>query len=84
MATEIGGSLHLDFRVRLGARVLEAVLDTDSQSVAVFGPSGGGKSTLLRVLAGAEKRACFGKGEFIGNERKRLSRRQHVFRIAAG
>jgi molybdate transport system ATP-binding protein len=57
VATEIGGSLHLDFRVRLGARALEAILDTDSQSVAVFGPSGGGKSTLLRVLAGAEKRA---------------------------
>jgi ABC-type sulfate/molybdate transport systems ATPase subunit len=57
VATKTGGALHLDFRVGLGAGELAVRLATDSQTVAVFGPSGGGKSTLLRVLAGAEKRA---------------------------
>ncbi len=32
-------------------------LETKSSAVAVFGPSGGGKSTLLRTLAGVERRA---------------------------
>jgi molybdate transport system ATP-binding protein len=49
--------LDLDFRVPLGARELEIQLATGVSTVAVFGPSGGGKSTLLRVLAGVEGRA---------------------------
>ena len=36
---------------------MEVNLTTNNLSVAVFGPSGGGKSTLLRTLAGVERRA---------------------------
>jgi len=36
---------------------MEVFLETESLAVAVFGPSGGGKSTLLRILAGVERRA---------------------------
>jgi molybdate transport system ATP-binding protein len=43
---------ELELRLRLGARVLEVSLQASSPTVAVFGPSGGGKSTLLKVLAG--------------------------------
>ena len=57
MVAEAKRALDLDFRVGLGARELEVRLSTGSPAVAVFGPSGGGKSTLLRVLAGVERRA---------------------------
>ncbi len=57
MGAEAKGVLQVDFQVRLGARELEVRLDTESPAVAVFGPSGGGKSTLLRILAGVERRA---------------------------
>jgi molybdate transport system ATP-binding protein len=50
-------SLSLDFQVPLGSRFLSVKLETESRTVAVFGPSGGGKSTLLRTLAGVERRA---------------------------
>lgn len=49
--------LELDVRVPLGANELEIQLSTQAMTVAVFGPSGGGKSTLLRILAGVEGRA---------------------------
>ena len=52
-----GPTLKLDFRVEMGIRALEVRLTTDALAVAVFGPSGGGKSTLLRTLAGVERRA---------------------------
>jgi molybdate transport system ATP-binding protein len=57
MVAEAKGVLELDFQVRLGVRELEVRLDTGSPAVAVFGPSGGGKTTLLRTLAGVERRA---------------------------
>jgi len=52
-----GPRLELDIRVPLGAGELEISLESDALTVAVFGPSGGGKSTLLRTLAGVERRA---------------------------
>ena len=57
MAVESGVTLSLKFRAQLGARELDVQLESNSRAVAVFGPSGGGKSTLLRVLAGVERRA---------------------------
>jgi len=57
VAIESGKTLFLKFQAHLGVRELDARLASDSRAVAVFGPSGGGKSTLLRVLAGVERRA---------------------------
>jgi molybdate transport system ATP-binding protein len=49
--------LDVDISVPLGAVEVDFHLSTSAQRVAVFGPSGGGKSTLLRTLAGVERRA---------------------------
>ncbi len=54
---ESGWTLDLSLDVNLGAASLRAQIRTRARSVAIFGPSGGGKSTLLRVLAGVEERA---------------------------
>jgi molybdate transport system ATP-binding protein len=55
--SEDSGILDLDFQVRVGVRDLRVRLNTKAPTAAVFGPSGGGKSTILRILAGVEKRA---------------------------
>jgi len=52
VATETRQILNLDFRVGLGNRELEVRLVAESPTVAIYGSSGGGKSTILRVLAG--------------------------------
>jgi molybdate transport system ATP-binding protein len=57
MATDGMRVIELHFQVSFGSRELEVGLETTSQTVAVFGPSGGGKTTLLRVLAGVERQA---------------------------
>ena len=49
--------LEVDIRVPLGSGEVEFQFSTSALRVAVFGPSGGGKSTLLRTLAGVERRA---------------------------
>lgn len=51
-----GPNLKVDIKVPLASGELEMCLESDALTVAVFGPSGGGKSTLLRTLAGVEKR----------------------------
>lgn len=57
MDTKTTAGIGLDFQVHLGTNPLAVKLESASQTVAVFGPSGGGKSTILRVLAGVERRA---------------------------
>ena len=48
--------LELDVNTSLGAFDLEASLDLPLDGItAVFGPSGGGKTTLLRTIAGFER-----------------------------
>lgn len=49
--------LDVDVRVAIGARTLRACLLASSPVAGIVGPSGGGKTTLLRVLAGVERRA---------------------------
>lgn len=49
--------LELAVRLRFGGLSLCAELRTEQRAVAVVGASGAGKSSLLRVLAGVERRA---------------------------
>jgi len=55
MAVDPSPTFDLALSVDLGVRSVEISLRTSSLTVAVFGPSGGGKSTLLRVLAGVDR-----------------------------
>lgn len=49
--------LDVDVRVAIGARTLAVCIRAEGSAVGVVGPSGGGKTTLLRILAGVERRA---------------------------
>ncbi len=57
MATEAQHRLGLDFEIPLGSKTMRVKLATESGAIAIVGPSGAGKSTILRVLAGVERRA---------------------------
>ncbi len=50
--------LDVDVRLRLGQGTRRWTLRAARGNVGIVGPSGGGKTTLLRVLAGVERRAA--------------------------
>lgn len=59
-------TLDLDFELRLGGFTLGPTLSTHSRRVALFGPSGSGKSLTLEVIAGLA-RPDAGRVRVLGN-----------------
>lgn len=66
--------LELDVAAKLGAFDLEAALTLPLDGItAVFGPSGGGKTTLLRMIAGFERargRIALGGERWLDSSRR--------------
>ena len=74
LAVELAG---VTFGYRAGQRVLEDVSlqIAEGEFVAVAGPNGGGKTTLLRVVLGLERPAA-GRAQLFGEPAHRFSRRR--------
>jgi molybdate transport system ATP-binding protein len=53
----VGEGIEADLALTLGALTLRVDLRTEARRVALIGPSGAGKTTVLRILAGVEARA---------------------------
>jgi zinc transport system ATP-binding protein len=74
---------RVSFGYRPGQRVLEDVdlRIAEGEFVAVAGPNGGGKTTLLRVLLGLERPAA-GQVRLFGEPAHRFSRRSQLAYLA--
>lgn len=73
------GSAHLDVAARrtVGTFTLDATFRSDALATVVVGPSGGGKSTTLRLVAGLD-RLDAGHVDVAGDLVADASRRLHV------
>jgi ABC-type sulfate/molybdate transport systems ATPase subunit len=57
MPAEAGRTLHVEARHHLGALALDVAFEVPPGVMVLFGPSGAGKTTVLRIIAGLERPA---------------------------